>query len=153
MESVVTENGRIVDVGLHHDMTLHWGRAGTKIVDLQGKMATPGLIDSHLHLSMIGFYLLNLDLKGVTSKRDMLEKIRESEYACSRKVVAWDGVGWGGTVVLDPNTQKPTGLLLETASNLITEHIPENTYEERKGSLRQTLLLRNWLLCSVSAGL
>ena len=28
VESVVVENGRILDLGSHHDMSLQWGRAG-----------------------------------------------------------------------------------------------------------------------------
>ncbi|WP_145453287.1 amidohydrolase family protein, partial [Staphylococcus epidermidis] len=46
-------------------------------VDLQEKMATPGLIDSHMHLSGVAFQFLDLNLTGVTSKREMIEKIRE----------------------------------------------------------------------------
>ena len=33
------------------DMILQWGRKESKIIDLQGKMVIPGMIDSHLHLS------------------------------------------------------------------------------------------------------
>lgn len=45
----------------------------------------------------------------------------------------------GGTVVLDPQTNQPTGLLLETASTIITRHIPEPTYEQWKQMLRQAI--------------
>ena len=45
----------------------------------------------------------------------------------------------GGTVVLDPQTKQPTGLLLETAADLITRHIPEPTYEQWKQMLRQAI--------------
>lgn len=185
VEAVVVENGRIADVGSHHEMNLQWGVAGSKIIDLQGKMVTPGLIDSHLHLSGVAFNFLDLNLAGVKSKSEMLEKIRESQYGFPWKVVS--GMGWdenlfnegtiptieeldhvaphcpiylkricyhaflvnskalemchyhpsievpkGGTVVLDSYTKKPTGLLLESASKLITEYIPEKTYEELK---------------------
>lgn len=55
VEAVVVENGRILDTGSHQEMILQWGRTGSNIVDLQGKMVTPGLIDSHLHLSGVAF--------------------------------------------------------------------------------------------------
>lgn len=66
VESVVIENGKILDLGSHQEMSLQWGRAGARVIDLQGKMVTPGLIDSHLHMSGIAFNFLDLDLTGVT---------------------------------------------------------------------------------------
>jgi predicted amidohydrolase YtcJ len=48
-------------------------------------------------------------------------------------------VPMGGAVVLDPLTNKPSGLLLETASRLITDHIPEKTYEELKSGLKAAM--------------
>ncbi|MEH7158828.1 amidohydrolase [Neobacillus drentensis] len=193
VEAVVVENGRILDIGSHQEINLQWGRNGSKIIDLQGKMVTPGLIDSHLHLSGIAFNFLDLNLTGVRTKSEMLEKIREKA-----KTVApghWlVGMGWdenlftegtiptieeldhvaphcpiylkricthaflvnskalelcqyhpsndvptGGKVVLDPKTKKPTGLLLESASQLITKYILERTYQELKDGLQQAM--------------
>ncbi|WP_019120660.1 amidohydrolase [Brevibacillus massiliensis] len=193
VEAVVVENGRIADVGSHREMVLQWGRAGSRIIDLQGKMATPGLIDSHLHLSGVALHFLDLNLTGVKSKREMLDKIREKANTMSPG--QWlIGMGWdenlfddgaiptideldhvaphcplylkrichhaflvnskalecshyhpslevppGGSVVLDPDTGKPTGLLLESASQLITRHIPQRTYDEIKQALGQAM--------------
>lgn len=193
VEAVVVEKGRIVDIGTHHEMMLQWGKNGSNIIDLQGKMVTPGLIDSHLHLSGVAFNFLDLDLTGVRSKSEMLEKIRDkaNTVAPGKWLV---GMGWdenlftegtiptkeeldnvaphcpvylkrichhaflvnskalemcqyqpsievpaGGTIVLDPATKKPTGLLLESASQLITKYIPERTYEELKHGLQQAM--------------
>jgi predicted amidohydrolase YtcJ len=189
VESVVVENGRILDLGSHHEMSLQWGRAGTRVIDLQGKMVTPGLIDSHLHMSGVAFNFLDLDLTGVTSKSEMLDKIKQK--ADTLAPGQWlIGMGWdenlftegstptieeldyvaphcpiylkricyhaflvnskalemsqyhpsieipkGGRVVLDPHTKKPTGLLLESASQIITKHIPDKTYYELKTGL------------------
>jgi predicted amidohydrolase YtcJ len=193
VEAVVVENGKIAATGSHRDMLLQSGQNGSKIIDLAGKMVTPGLIDSHLHLSGVAFNFLELDLIGVRSKREMLEKIRTK--AQSLEPGAWlVGMGWdenlftegtiptieeldhvaphcpvylkrvchhaylvnskalevsqyhpsmevpaGGTVVLNPDTGKPTGLLLESASKLITKHIPDRTYEELKHGLKQAM--------------
>jgi predicted amidohydrolase YtcJ len=195
VETIVIENGRILDLGTHRDMMLQWGRPGTKIVDLQGKMATPGLVDSHLHLSGVALKFLELDLTGVKSKREMLDKIREKAntllpgewllgggwdenqfedgtiptleeldqvaphcpvflgricchaFLVNSKTFEMSGfdpsstIPPGGTVVLDPVTRKPTGLLLESASNLITRHIPERSYDELKHALKQAMEL------------
>lgn len=193
VEAVVIENGRFIDMGSTADMVTQWGREGTEIIDLEGKTVTPGLTDSHLHLSGIAGNFLNLDVTGVTSKREMLEMIRKK--AETLKPGEWlIGRGWdenlftdgtiptiqeldhvaphnplyipricghaslvnskalevshyhpdmpvpeGGTVVLDEKTKKPTGLLLEVASQIVTEHIPERSFEELKGAMRQAI--------------
>ncbi|OLS38515.1 amidohydrolase [Bacillus sp. MRMR6] len=193
VEAIVVENGRIVDVGSDHDMNLQWGRAEVTVVDLQGKMVTPGLTDSHLHLSGVAFHFLDLDLSGVRSKSEMLARIKER--ANSIEPGKWlIGMGWdenlftdgtfptideldfvaphcpiylkrtchhaflvnskalevcqyhsgisvprGGTVVLDPYSNTPTGLLLEAASQIVTAHIPERSYEELKAGLGQAM--------------
>jgi predicted amidohydrolase YtcJ len=193
VEAVVVENGRIVDIGSHQEMSLQWGRNGSKMIDLQGRMVTPGLIDSHLHLSGVAFHFLDLDLTGVKSKSEMLEKIRVKAKTAGPGMwligMGWDenlftegtiptieeldhvaphcplylkrichhaflvnsraleicdyhpsiSVPTGGTVVLDPNSKKPTGLLLESAAQLITKYIPDRTYEELKIGLEQAM--------------
>lgn len=193
VESVVIENGRVLDLGSHHEMSLQWGRAETRVINLQGKMVTPGLIDSHLHMSGVAFNFLDLDLTGVTSKTEMLNRIKQK--ADTLAPGQWlIGMGWdenlftegstptideldhvaphcpiylkricyhaflvnskalemshyhptievpqGGRVVLDPHTKKPTGLLLESASQLVTKHIPDKTYDELKNGLGQAM--------------
>ncbi|MBU5467127.1 amidohydrolase [Virgibacillus sp. MSJ-26] len=77
VESVVVENGRIIDLGSTDDMLLQWGRSGHQIIDLDEKTVTPGLIDSHLHLSGIAGNYLNLDLTSLTSKKELLNKLKE----------------------------------------------------------------------------
>jgi predicted amidohydrolase YtcJ len=193
VESVVIDNGRILDLGSHHEMNLQWGRAGARVIDLQGKMVTPGLIDSHLHMSGVAFNFLDLDLTGVTTKSEMLDKIKQkADTVAPGKWLI--GMGWdenlfteasiptideldhvaphcpiylkricyhaflvnskalemshyhptievpqGGRVVLDPQTKKPTGLLLESASQLVTKHIPDKTYDELKNGVGQAM--------------
>ncbi|GGB48648.1 amidohydrolase family protein [Virgibacillus dakarensis] len=193
VEAVVVENGRFIDMGTTEDMVLNWQRPEVKTIDLHGKTVTPGLIDSHLHLSAVGQNFLNLDLTGVASKQEMLQKIQRK--AITLKAGEWlQGRGWdenlfidggiptieeldkacpshplflsrvcghaalvnskalevchyhpsmtipeGGTIVIDEQTKKPTGLLLESAADLITQHIPERTYDELKNTLRQAI--------------
>src|SRR5699024_1107424 len=192
-QAVVVENGRFIDMGSTDVMQLRWENPDSETINLYGKAVTPGLIDSHLHLSITAEHFLNLDLTGVTSKHEMLEKIQS--YANTLKQGEWLlGRGWdenlftdggiptineldnvssgnplyiprvcshaflvntkaleachyhpsmsvpeGGTIVLDEQTRKPTGLLLESASQLITEHIPEKSYDQLKNALRKTI--------------
>ncbi|QUG43729.1 amidohydrolase [Psychrobacillus sp. INOP01] len=48
-------------------------------------------------------------------------------------------IPYGGTIVLDSITNKPNGLLLETASTVISKHIPEKSYEQLKSALQAGL--------------
>src|SRR5690625_6364037 len=45
----------------------------------------------------------------------------------------------GGTIVLDKKTKQPTGLLLESASELIATHIPEKSYDTVKNAMRKAI--------------
>src|SRR5690625_1470262 len=193
VEAVVVENGRFIDLGKTKEMLHKWRSTDSEVIDFAGKAVTPGLIDSHLHISGIANNFLNLDVSGVTSKQKMLTMIRER--AGSLQDGEWlIGRGWnvniftvgtiptideldeaapnntlyitricghaslvirlalkrsnyhqdmlfseGGTVVLDEKTNEPTGLLLESASRIITRHIPEPTYDELKKGMRQAI--------------
>lgn len=193
VEAVVVEKGRFIDLGTTDDMLKKWRTTTSEVIDFAGKAVTPGLVDSHLHICGIANNFLNLDVTGVTSKREMLQKIRH--WAETLKDGAWlVGRGWdeniftdgtiptieeldavapnnplyipricghaslvnsaalkrskyhrdmpipeGGTVVLDEKTGQPTGLLLESASQIVTKHIPEPSYEDLKRGMRQAI--------------
>lgn len=193
IQAVVVEHGRFIDMGTTVDMLLQWGRSDSETINLKGKTVTPGLTDSHAHLSGVGSSFLDLDLTGVTSKQEMLEKIRQQ--ADTLQPGEWlVGGGWdenmftegqiptiseldhvapncplylarickhaylvntkalkvcqyhpsitvpeGGTVVRDDITKEPTGLLLESASELITRYIPEKSYDELKYAIKKAI--------------
>lgn len=75
VEAAVVEHGRFIDRGSSVAMLQHWKNAVSEIVNLERKTVTPGLTDSHLHLSGIAESFLGLDLTGITAKYSMLEKI------------------------------------------------------------------------------
>ncbi|MBS3681954.1 amidohydrolase [Ornithinibacillus massiliensis] len=195
VEAVVVEEGRFIDMGTKEEITSYWGSYETEIVDLGGKTVTPGLIDSHLHLSSIAINLLNLDVTGVTSKTSMLQIIKDK--AANLSPGEWlVGRGWdenlfidggiptineldsvsphnplyiprvcghaalvnrkalevchyhrdmimpqGGSIELDETLKQPTGLILESAADIFTAHIPEYSYDDLKGALRQAIKL------------
>jgi predicted amidohydrolase YtcJ len=51
----------------------------------------------------------------------------------------------GGEIVHDPKTGEPTGILLETASELVRSKIPDMSDEQRLEAIRQTLEFANSL--------
>lgn len=190
VQSIVIEDEEIIDLGTNEDMMLQWGRDNTTVIDLDGKYAFPGLIDSHLHISSVGINAQELDLTGIESKEKLLNVIsnkarliQPGEWILGR---GWDenifpdkqiptieelnyvspdsplflprvcghaflvntkaleqsgyhdklSVPYGGTVVTSTETNKPTGLLLETASTIITDRIPIKSYEQLKHAVK-----------------
>jgi predicted amidohydrolase YtcJ len=75
-EAIAITKDRIVKVGTNNE-TRSWIGKDTKVIDLQGRTVVPGLIDSHIHVADFGKFLTWLDLKGVTSIKEMQTKIRE----------------------------------------------------------------------------
>lgn len=71
----------------------HWVGAGTRVVDLHGRMLLPGLQDSHLHPSLAPNPGAEVDLGGLTTRTQILDRIRE--FAASHGDSAWIiGSGW-----------------------------------------------------------
>ncbi|RXT04333.1 amidohydrolase [Ammoniphilus sp. CFH 90114] len=196
VEAVVVRDERIIDLGSTKDMLLQWGSPNAVTIDLLNHPVTPGLIDSHLHISSIGLKLLHLDLSGFGSKAELLASVRQKaeqtpldEWVIGR---GWDenlfkdGSGLptieeldaaslgrplfltrvcghaflvnhraleishyhpgievpsGGEIVVDSQTGKPTGLFLETASQLIRKYIPETSYDQLKQAVKQAMEL------------
>ncbi|MBP2679072.1 MAG: nfdA 2, partial [Deltaproteobacteria bacterium] len=53
VEGVAVRGGNIIDVGVAEKISRYIGTR-TIVIDLKGKTATPGLIDSHAHLPPFG---------------------------------------------------------------------------------------------------
>lgn len=49
----------------------------TRVVDLAGKTVVPGLIDAHVHLSELGANLARLDLAGVRTEQEAVNRVVE----------------------------------------------------------------------------
>jgi predicted amidohydrolase YtcJ len=69
-----------------------FGGENTKTVDLEGKMMTPGFIESHGHLMGLGFSELRLDLSSVKNYEELVEKVKAA--ATKAKPGQWI-LGWG----------------------------------------------------------
>lgn len=50
----------------------------TKVIDLQGRTLTPGLIEGHGHIMGIGYNEMNLDLMEVKNYDELLERVKQA---------------------------------------------------------------------------
>jgi predicted amidohydrolase YtcJ len=192
-EALAVRENTIVAVGPSREVERYIDKKATRVIDLQGKLALPGFIDSHVHLVYGGHALMSVSLDGVTSleeiQRRVKEKVqrqKEGEWISGR---GWDqeilpGKKWptrelidavapdnpvslsricghstlvnsyvlrasgitrdtpnppGGVIVKDPATGEPTGILHETAMDLIKR--PALSAEESRKLDKRAVLL------------
>ncbi len=93
--ALAVRQGKIVAVG--DDVSALIG-PGTKVIDAAGHAVVPGLIDSHGHVRALGTALETLDLRGLTSEREIADRVRAAareakpgEWILGR---AWDQNLW-----------------------------------------------------------
>jgi predicted amidohydrolase YtcJ len=76
-DAVAIQEGRFVGVGTRQDIMKLAG-SKTQVVDLQGRRAIPGLIDSHMHIIRGGLnYNMELRWDGVRSLADAMRMLKE----------------------------------------------------------------------------
>jgi len=96
-QAVAIANGRILAVGSDAEIQGYAGK-NTKIVDLQGKLTVPGLIDSHAHFVQGGFQLLSVDLKDARTEAEFTRRIaaKVKTLAPGRWLMGgdWDEQAW-----------------------------------------------------------
>ena len=91
VEAVAIRGGKILVVGGKDAVMRHAGK-GTKVIDLHGRTATPGLIDSHLHFASVG-PIYSIDLSTAHSMDEVLKGVRER--VAKAKPGEWIlGEGW-----------------------------------------------------------
>ena len=99
---VFNDDGRVVATG---DDKLIAEHTEANRVDGHGQFVLPGLIDSHAHVSDLGFLAVQLDLTGSPSVEDAVERI--AAYAKENPGTGWiEGFGWNQ--VLWPAREFPT---------------------------------------------
>jgi len=85
-------------------------RAGTKVIDLHGRMLLPGFQDSHVHPGLASNLATRLDVGGLASREAIVRRI--GEYARQHPTKPWIvGTGWAESAFL-PSGQ-PTRALLD----------------------------------------
>jgi predicted amidohydrolase YtcJ len=92
VEAVAVTGDRIVYAGSRNGLSKFQGEQ-TRVIDLQGKVMTPGFIEGHGHIMGLGYNELHLDLMAVTSYEELVEKVREA--AAKAQPGQWIvGRGW-----------------------------------------------------------
>jgi predicted amidohydrolase YtcJ len=92
VEAVAVKDGLILAVGTTAEIQAFVG-GDTEVIDLQGKTMTPGIIESHAHLMGIGYNKLEIDLMGVKTYEELIQKVGEA--AATAKPGDWiTGRGW-----------------------------------------------------------
>ncbi len=75
-QAVAIANERILAVGSDAGIQGYLG-SNTRVIDLQGRLAVPGMIDSHTHFIIGGFQLLSIDLKDTRSEEEFVRRVGE----------------------------------------------------------------------------
>jgi predicted amidohydrolase YtcJ len=77
-DAVALWSGRVLATGSASDMEPLIGPA-TQVIDLAGRLATPGLCDSHMHLLPYGIIMSHVDVRSSSAPtlQALLERIRE----------------------------------------------------------------------------
>jgi len=92
-EAVAIANGKIVAVG-SNDAIARLVDDRTRVIDLHGRAATPGLIDTHVHFSEAdALYMIDLGDLSVKTMDDVVARVRER--AAKARPGEWiRGHGW-----------------------------------------------------------
>ncbi|MEM1180900.1 MAG: amidohydrolase [Acidobacteriota bacterium] len=89
---VAVKGGRILFVGDEAQARTHIGPA-TEVLDLGGATVLPGLVDSHTHVMGLGELAENVDLVGVETEEEAVDRV--VERAASTPAGEWIlGRGW-----------------------------------------------------------
>ena len=106
-QTFVFDNGRVLATG---DSTIEDNYPDANVIDGEGLTLLPGITDAHGHVSSLGYALLQIDLRGATSARQVSSLI--TKYAKEKPFLNWiQGRGWNQ--VLWPGKQYPTAQILD----------------------------------------
>lgn len=98
-EALAIRGGRVVAAGTGAEVEPLIGPE-TEIVELEGRLVTPGFNDAHLHFASGGMSLLNVDLLGTTSLAEIERRVAEA--AANAQPGEWIlGRGWDHTRLPD----------------------------------------------------
>ena len=115
--AVAVRGERIVAVGADADMRA-WIGPETRVVQLRGRSVTPGLTDTHAHLSGLGADLESVSLRGRPARARRRSGLRPRRRSC-RPASGSRGRGWDQNLwadkkfptrdVLDQAVRRPAG--------------------------------------------
>lgn len=99
-EAVAVRDGKVLAVGSLADIMALNGAKSADTFDLQGATLIPGLNDAHTHLIQWALSLHEVDLVGVRTMAEAVEKVRERAATMPPGAwllgAGWDQNYWGG---------------------------------------------------------
>src|ERR671927_1295959 len=113
VSGVVTREGRIAYVG-DADEARRYGGPQAEVIDLAGRVALPGFVESHSHPILLGRYLEEADCRYCSSLEEITETLRQraKETPPGQWVV---GNGYDHTLLKE--SRHPTRSELDRASD------------------------------------
>jgi predicted amidohydrolase YtcJ len=106
VQAVAIRDGRVVAAGTDGEVRRFAGRR-TQVVELQGRLVTPGFNDAHIHFGAGGQTLLNVSLQGAATLAEMERRVATA--AAQAQPGEWIlGRGWDQTR-LPPSELGPGG--------------------------------------------
>jgi predicted amidohydrolase YtcJ len=79
-EAIAIDGYRIVAVGSNREIDARVG-PGTRVIELEGRLAVPGFIEGHGHYMDLGRSKGILDLRGAASWGEIVERVRQAARA------------------------------------------------------------------------
>lgn len=73
--ALAVKKGKIIKIGQYDEIKSLQGK-NTKEIDLLGKTAIPGFIDTHIHLISLGLDMQVIDLHGINTKSVLISKLK-----------------------------------------------------------------------------
>lgn len=98
-EAIAIKGGTILALGSTSEMSEYKGSA-TEVIDVQGASIMPGFVDTHTHIEELGATLDDVDLKGVQTEEEAVERvvnhIASNDIPQGQWIVArgWDEGQW-----------------------------------------------------------
>lgn len=112
-EAIAIKDGRIIEVGPERAILNKY--TSDRIINAEQKDVFPGLHDAHGHIMSLAKQRQNVDLRGVRSYDEMIERIKKHQVQHKQKVIqgrGWDQSLWGKEEL--PNHVKLTEAFPET---------------------------------------
>jgi predicted amidohydrolase YtcJ len=94
--AMLTVDGQVAWVGEDEAASGYTAEAD-QVVDLAGKLVTPGFVDAHVHLAQTGFALQTLDLSGTSSLTEALDALSQAARRHAGGLLlahGWDETSW-----------------------------------------------------------
>jgi predicted amidohydrolase YtcJ len=93
---VASKEGKTIAIGNGFDESLVG--LSTQVIDGEGNVLIPGLIDSHMHALFAGMELMNVNFKETKSKEEFIEMLKSKAEVTSKgqwiKGSEWNELGW-----------------------------------------------------------